>query len=111
MRVSQGLDLRSDRNNLSAESRSTWSKDTQQETSRANSLTHSLTQAVSVMRMQEACHNSVPEFIVEVLMTAVGVRVASLLKEEHSLHAQVSRQTVQPVQLIAVYYYDCVQTS
>ena len=41
MRVSQGLDLRSDRNNLSAES--TQSKDTQQETSRANSLTHSLT--------------------------------------------------------------------
>jgi hypothetical protein len=38
MRVSQGLDLRSDRNNLSAES--TWSKDTQQEMSQA---THSLT--------------------------------------------------------------------
>mmetsp|Transcript_23051 Transcript_23051/g.41848 ORF Transcript_23051/g.41848 Transcript_23051/m.41848 type:complete len:105 (-) Transcript_23051:663-977(-) len=52
-------------------------------------LSHAHTQAVSVMRMQEACHNSMPEFIVEVLMTAVGVRVASLLKEEHSLHAQV----------------------
>jgi hypothetical protein len=39
MRVSQGLDLRSDRNNLSA--KLTQSKDTQQETSQANSLTHS----------------------------------------------------------------------
>jgi hypothetical protein len=42
MRVSQGLNLRSDRNNLSAEL--TWSKDTQQETSQAtHSLTHSHT--------------------------------------------------------------------